>query len=64
MNKSMYFKNGKPKKKYMFCLNDGLREMRKLYGMGIIQCFGCRCPFYSIGCGRMELREWEKNNAK
>lgn len=60
----MYFKNGKPKKRYMYCLNEGLCEMRRLYKMDIIQCGGCKCAFYSNGCGRMELQEWEKNNAK
>lgn len=64
MRNDLYFKNGKPKKKYMHCLNEGLREMRRLYKQDIIQCGGCRCAYYTSGCGRMELQEWEKNNAK
>lgn len=60
----LYFKNGKPKKKYMYCLNRGLREMRMLYGRDIVQCGGCNCPFYSVGCGRMRLQDWEKNHPK
>lgn len=60
----LYFKNGKPKKKYMYCLNRGLREMRMLYGRDIVQCGGCNCPFYSVGCGRMRLQDWKKNHPK
>lgn len=51
----MYFKNGKPKKIYMYCLNGGLREMRRLYKQDIIQCGGCQCPYYAIECGRLKL---------
>lgn len=62
----LYFKNGKPKKKYMYCLNRGLKEMRMLYGQDIIQCGGCNCSYYSIGCGRMKLNHWDeiKENEK
>lgn len=55
----LYFQNGKPKKKYMFCLNEGAAEMRRLYGEPKIQCFGLRCPYYAIGCGRYELEKYE-----
>lgn len=63
-NDYLYFSNGKPKKKYMYCLNRGLREMRMLYGRDIIQCGGCNCPYYAIGCGRDKLNEWEQKNKK
>lgn len=59
----LYFKNGKPKKSYMRCLSqEKIAELRRLYGRTLIQCAGNECPFYAIGCGRMELRDWEKNH--
>ena len=58
----LYFKNGKPKKKYMYCLNEGKREMQRLYGEEIIQCGGINCHFYRIGCGRSKLDEFIKES--
>lgn len=61
----LYFKNGKPKKSYMRCLSqEKIAELRRLYGRTIIQCAGRECLFYAIGCGRMELQDWEKNHPK
>lgn len=62
--RELYFKNGKPKKKYMYCLNRGLQQMRMLYKQDIIQCGGCNCAFYPVGCGRDALRKWEENHDK
>lgn len=56
----LYCKNGKPKKKYMYCLNEGKRQMKRLYGAEIIQCGGVNCAFYSIGCGRSKLDKFLK----
>jgi hypothetical protein len=56
----LYFKNGKPKQKYMYCLNKGKREMKRLYGQEIIQCGGGNCPFYRVGCGRSKLDKFIK----
>lgn len=52
----LFFKNGKPKKKYMYCYNAGKREMQSLYGKPIIQCHGLNCPFYGYKCGRSLLK--------
>lgn len=57
---NLYFKNGKPKKKYMYCLNEGKRQMKMLYGQEIIQCGGINCDFYPIGCGRTKLNNFIK----
>ena len=54
----LFFKNGKPKKKYMYCLNEGKRQMKMLYGQEIIQCGGLNCCFYPIGCGRSKLEKY------
>lgn len=58
----LFYKNGKAKKKYCLCLSSEKRkEMKKIYGVEIIQCTGCECPYYVIGeCGRQNLKEWEQ----
>lgn len=56
----LFFKNGKPKKSYFRCESrEKIAEFRRLYGRTIIQCAGLECPFYSIGCGKSRLREFE-----
>ena len=56
--KDLFFKNGKAKRKHCLCLSPEKRkEMKRLYGYEIIQCAGCECPYYSIGCGRQNIRE-------
>lgn len=55
--KDLYFKNGKAKKKYCLCLSrEKIAELKRLYGRTIIQCAGVFCPYYSIGCGRENLK--------
>lgn len=59
----LYFKSGKPKKKYMLCLSRKKRsELRCLYGTDIVECAGNECAFYSVWCGRSLLKEWETKN--
>ena len=55
----LFFKNGKPKKSYMYCLNQGKREMQSLYGRPIIQCGGLNCSFYGVKCGRRLLEKFK-----
>ena len=56
MYKDLFFKNSKPKKKYMSCLSrEKITELKKLYGKEIIQCAGNSCPYYYVKCGRMML---------
>ena len=60
---NLFYKNGKAKKKYCLCLSpEKLKEMKSLYGMEVIQCAGCECPYYVIGeCGRKNLKEKVEN---
>lgn len=47
----LYFKNGQQKKKYMLCESkEKIAELKRLYGIKIIQCAGCCCPYYCCGC--------------
>lgn len=58
----LYFKNGKPKKKYMLCRDpEYIREIISINGSYDINwtCGGNRCPFYSCGCDD-KGREWEE----
>lgn len=58
--KWLYFKNGKPKKKYMYCISkEKLAEMKRIHGYAVVQCAGLQCPFYPVGCGRSDLKKWE-----
>lgn len=53
----LYFKNGKAKKKYCLCLSKEKKaELKRLYGRTIIQCAGTECPYYSLECGRENLK--------
>ena len=57
----LYFKNGKPKKKYMLCRTpEYIREIIRINGNYNIDwvCGGNRCPFYGCGCDDRG-REWE-----
>lgn len=57
----LYFKNGKPKKKYMLCRNpEYIREIIGINGSYDINwvCGGNSCPFYSRGCDD-KGREWD-----
>ncbi|MBR1422994.1 MAG: hypothetical protein IJ571_06090 [Ruminococcus sp.] len=57
----LYFKNGKPKKKYMECRNpEYIREVAHINGHYNFNwaCAGISCPFYSTGCDD-KGREWE-----
>lgn len=61
-NNELYFKSGKPKKKYMLCRDpEYLREIYHINGYCSIDwiCGGNRCPFYSCGCDDRG-RDWEK----
>lgn len=59
--RKLFFKNGKAKKKYCLCLSEEKRaEFKRLYGYEIIQCAGCSCPYYAIGCGRENIQEYER----
>ena len=52
-NCELYFKNGKPKKKYMLCRDpEYIREIESINGRYDINwtCGGLRCPFYTYGC--------------
>ena len=61
----LFFKNGKAKKKYCLCLSKEKRtELKNLYGYEIIQCAGLGCPYYSVGCGRANIREYEEKKQK
>ena len=60
-NSELYFKNGKPKKKYMLCRDsEYIREIISINGNYNIDwvCGGDRCPFYSCGCDD-KGRDWE-----
>lgn len=49
----LYFKNGKPKKKYMLCRDpEYIREIISINGHYNIDwvCGGLRCPLYTHGC--------------
>lgn len=57
----LFFKNGKAKKKYCVCLSAEKRaELKRIHGYDIIQCAGLQCPYYSVGCGRENIREHEE----
>lgn len=56
---NLFFKNGKAKKKYCACLNWYRKELASLYHRDIMQCAGLRCPYYAVGCGRANIREFE-----
>lgn len=56
-----YFKNGKPKKKYMMCKGpDYIREVISNNGHYDPNwaCAGCSCPLYSTGCDNRG-KKWE-----
>lgn len=56
--KWLFYKNGKAKKKYCYCLSrEKLAEMKRLYGYQVIQCAGLQCPYYGIECGRSNLKK-------
>lgn len=60
--KYLFFKNGKAKKTYCRCISkQKISEFRRLYGRTIIQCAGLECPFYPIGCGMSNIKEFENN---
>lgn len=53
----LYLKNGKQKKKYELCESkEKVAELKRLYGRKIIQCAGCLCPYYSLGCKKGETK--------
>jgi len=57
----LYFKNGKPKRKYMLCRDpEYIREIISINGIYDLfwTCGGLRCPFYSTGCDDRGM-EWE-----
>lgn len=56
----LYYKNGKAKKKYCACLTWYPKELYKLYGRYIEQCAGLRCPYYSKGCGKENIKSFEE----
>lgn len=61
-NSELYFKNGKPKKKYMLCRDpEYIREIIRINSRYDINwtCGGSRCPYYSTGCDDRG-REWEE----
>ena len=55
----LFFKNGKAKMKLCACLTWYRKELARLYHQDIIQCAGCSCPYYSIGCGRENIENYE-----
>jgi hypothetical protein len=58
----LYFKSGKPKKKYMLCRDpEYIREIISINGRYNMDwaCGGNRCPFYTCGCDD-KGREWEE----
>lgn len=63
--KYLFFKNGKAKKSFCKCISkEKKREFKKLYGVEIIQCAGLQCPFYEVGCGISNIKEFEKMRNK
>lgn len=61
----LFTKSGKAKKQYCLCLSREQRQMfKRLYGREIIQCAGNSCPYYSIECGRENIREYESQKKK
>ena len=58
--RDLFFKNGKAKKKYCACLTWYRKELASLYHRDIIQCAGLRCPYYSVGCGKANIRKYEE----
>lgn len=51
----LFFKSGKPKKKYMMCYDrEYLQELRAFNSPCLVYpghtCAGNRCPYYGIGC--------------
>lgn len=58
----LYFKSGKPKRKYMVCRDPQyIREVTRATGHYAFHwaCAGLRCPFYSEGGCDDKGREWE-----
>ena len=39
---------------------NGYVEFKKFYGREIIQCAGLQCPFYDVGCGISNIKEFRK----
>ena len=63
--KYLFFKNGKAKKSFCKCISkEKIREFKKLYGREIIQCAGLQCPFYEVGCGISNIKEFEMRRDK
>ena len=61
----LFFKNGKAKKKYCLCLSREKRaEFKRLYGSEIVQCAGCECPYYAVGCGKANLERYAQNKKR
>jgi hypothetical protein len=60
----LFLKNGKAKKSMCACLTWYPKELARLYGRTIEQCAGLRCPYYSIGCGKKNIKEYEKRAAE
>lgn len=59
-NDDRYFKSGKPKKKYMRCMDREYQaEVRRINGYCSIDwmCAGNSCPLYSSGCDD-KGRDW------
>ena len=64
---NLYFKNGKAKKKYCMCMNKSYQEEVRKINVHINQnwiCAGLRCPYYSVGCGKQNIREFEEQKAQ
>ena len=58
---ALYFKNGRAKKSLCLCLSREQQAMfKRLYGRTVIQCAGNSCPYYSVGCGRENIQEFER----
>ena len=57
----LFFKNGRAKKSLCVCLSKEKRaELKRLHGRDIIQCAGNSCPYYSVECGRENIKKFEE----
>lgn len=66
MTNNLFVKNGKAKKKYCMCMSPSyIAEVCSVNGH-VDQAWMCaesRCPYYSVGCGRENIKRYENKIA-
>ncbi len=58
----LFFKNGKAERRFCLCMNkDYKKEIIRINGFynPSWACGGNRCPYYAIGCGKENIKQFE-----